>query len=275
MTQKIGWVRPNPLTCTTLNPQARLLEWLEPLLTRIGVELIPRWRMPRLPQARYLRRLFATYGIDCVFDVGANEGQYARFLRQEVGYRGLIVSFEPAPEVFAILAAQPAEGLAWERLALGLGERETEALFNLSRNSEFGSFLKLRPEELASFQGGADPVGQVKVPVRRLDGLFDDLQRKHGFRRPYLKVDTQGYDRLVLEGAGEQLGAFVAIQSEASVVPIYEGGIDHFQLIEWVRSKGFECSAFHPNNEGHFPRLIEFDCHFINRAQLRDAPPAR
>jgi hypothetical protein len=44
-----------------------------------------------------IAKLFQALKIDCVFDVGANEGQYARMLRSEVGYTGPIVSFEPVP----------------------------------------------------------------------------------------------------------------------------------------------------------------------------------
>src|SRR4051794_39500141 len=47
---------------------------------------------------RYLRRLFDLLKIDCVIDVGANLGQYRRFLRERVGYPGVVVSFEPILE---------------------------------------------------------------------------------------------------------------------------------------------------------------------------------
>lgn len=54
-------------------------------------------------EASHLRRVFARYDVDCVFDVGGNRGQYARMLRRRAGYRGLIVTFEPIPEAAAEL----------------------------------------------------------------------------------------------------------------------------------------------------------------------------
>lgn len=55
------------------------------LARRLGYEIIPVWRLSRYGSATYLARLFDFTGTDCVIDVGANAGQYARFLRREVG----------------------------------------------------------------------------------------------------------------------------------------------------------------------------------------------
>jgi hypothetical protein len=54
-----------------------------------------------------LRRFLQTLQIDCVVDVGANNGQYADLVRS-IGYRGPIVSFEPIPELAKALTARSA-----------------------------------------------------------------------------------------------------------------------------------------------------------------------
>ena len=56
----------------------------------------------KLMELETLSRFLSDFRVDCVFDIGANTGQYGARLRQ-TGYRGLIVSFEPNPSAFAKL----------------------------------------------------------------------------------------------------------------------------------------------------------------------------
>src|ERR1700722_12950325 len=61
-------------------------------LRHLGVEVL-RWRPNSSPEAALARMLELNH-IDTVLDVGANEGQYALYLR-ELGDGGGILSFEP------------------------------------------------------------------------------------------------------------------------------------------------------------------------------------
>lgn len=75
--------------------RSRLINIAHKTLRQFGYELIPSWRLDSLELANHLRELFNFLDIKCVLDVGANKGQYRDFLRQHVGYKGLILSFEP------------------------------------------------------------------------------------------------------------------------------------------------------------------------------------
>src|SRR3954453_11726149 len=68
-------------------------------------------------------RVLAAHGVDLVLDAGANTGQYAGHLRAE-GYRGRIVSFEPASAAFAALQAAAARDPKWSVRRCAIGDAE-------------------------------------------------------------------------------------------------------------------------------------------------------
>ena len=59
--------------------------------------------------------------------------------------------------------------------------------------------------------------------MRRLDGLLDDLLAGIDDPRPYLKLDTQGFDLEAFAGLGERARDLVGMQSEVALLRIYEG----------------------------------------------------
>jgi hypothetical protein len=55
---------------------------------------LPQAPLDRMNELFFLREMLTQLEIDCILDVGANRGQFARELRR-IGFRGLIFSFEP------------------------------------------------------------------------------------------------------------------------------------------------------------------------------------
>jgi hypothetical protein len=58
------------------------------------------------------------------------------------------------------------------------------------------------------------------------------------------------------------------MQTEMSVTPIYVGTPDWITAVRTLQASQFELSAIFPNNEGHFPKLIEFDCFLVAARRL-------
>src|SRR5258705_7865509 len=80
-------------------------------------------------------KLFRHYGINLVFDVGANIGQYGSELRSH-GYAGRIISFEPLTSALGQLRDSAKDDSAWQIVPLALGDRNTRARINIAGNSE-------------------------------------------------------------------------------------------------------------------------------------------
>jgi hypothetical protein len=81
-------------------------------------------------------------------------------------------------------------------------------------------------------------------------------------------MDTQGHDLSVFGGANFSIKHFIGIQSELSIVPLYQNIPRFDKVIAEYRKMGFHLSGLVPNNAGHFPKLIEIDGIFLNEMLL-------
>jgi FkbM family methyltransferase len=234
------------------------------LAKKMGYTILPTWRMESRELVEHLRTLFAMFEVDCVIDVGANDGGYARLLRHEVGYSGLLLSFEPVATLAARCRATAATDPNWLVFDYAAGNDDREAEINVSVYSKLSSMLPRAtsiPEDMAAL---IVPSHTEIVQVRRLDHVLPDIQRNFGFERPYLKVDTQGFDLAVLEGAGELLPTMVAAQTELSFLPLYKDMPDWRTVIDALELRHFAISGMFPISLDKSMRAIEFDCVLIN-----------
>src|SRR5262245_54527233 len=111
------------------------------LIEKIGYSIVPRWRFARLAMATRLREIFGDYNIETVIDVGANNGQYRNFLRNEVGFQGKIASFEPLPDLAESLRRRARrDDPEWSIYACALGRQPGGLDINVMANALFSSF---------------------------------------------------------------------------------------------------------------------------------------
>lgn len=129
-----------------------------------------------------------------VFDVGAHVGDYTREVLKR-SPRARVFVFEPHPKTFASLG-ELAELPNVTPLNLALGERDGELPFYDYRDMD-GSFHASLYREVIETLHHAPSVTHT-VAVRRLA----DVAAEYGVDRiDLLKVDTEGHEYAVLEGA--------------------------------------------------------------------------
>ena len=132
-------------------------------------------------------------------------------------------------------------------------------------SDQFSSFLEPDHGRVKDYAGLNVPCHTETVTVRTLDVVLPVLQERIGFDRPYLKIDTQGFDIEVLRGAGDSLPAVKALQTEASVIGIYKGMPQYMDIIRYLDERGFDITGLYPVSRDSALRLVEFDCVMINR----------
>jgi FkbM family methyltransferase len=207
----------------------------------------------------HLADVFKRLQINCVFDVGANVGQYGRILRNAC-YRGYIFSFEPVTETFTTLQAAARGDEHWKTFKIALGASAGAQAVNLTSYSELNSFR--RPDK------GWDRIlptvrftGTEDVEVRTLDDVFPELTSQIEDPRPFLKLDTQGFDLEVVKGGQNCIGRFLGLQSELAVKKIYEGAPGYLEALAYYSSLGFTPKDFYTvASDGNNMSAVEVDC---------------
>lgn len=150
---------------------------------------------------------------ETVVDVGANVGQFTA-AAQGAWPEATIIAFEPLPAAAGALRRR--EGVVVQQLAVGALDGTT--VFHPHEYSLSSSTLPVRAE-LRSRPWAVESA-PIEVPMRRLDTVLAD----HDLRPPVLlKLDVQGLELSVLEGATATLRRTDALVLEVAFERSYEG----------------------------------------------------
>jgi FkbM family methyltransferase len=207
--------------------------WIKRLARTVGFDIV-RHPGPATTGGRRMMQM-RSHGVDLVVDVGANIGQYAKDLRAD-GYRGAMISIEPLPEAYDVLARTARADRSWRTINCAIGRVPGMAIIHVAENSVSSSMLPILQSHVAAAPT-SQVVGSVDVPVRTLDTVLDEAAG--GAEHVFVKVDTQGFELEVLEGAAGRLDDVVGVEVEMSLVPLYKDAPTMPALVEWLERHGF------------------------------------
>jgi FkbM family methyltransferase len=200
--------------------------------------------------------------IQTVLDVGANTGQYSRGLRK-AGYKGKIISFEPAGQAFQDLKMHAIHDKNWLTFNYALGDTNGSTTIHISRHSPSSSILPMTPLHMDA-SPGSDYLSEEKIEVKTLDRIYDSLGISG--ENVFLKIDTQGYEKKVLLGALESMAMIKGIQLELSTHELYEGEEIYYSIFRFVEEKNFRLVRIIPGfaHKGTH-EMLQFDALFFRR----------
>jgi FkbM family methyltransferase len=234
---------------------------------RLGIIHVGRRRV------RDLMDFIESREIDTVIDVGANIGQFSESLRAH-GYRGKIISFEPTSSAYQILSKKAAADGNWEARNCGLGAASGTATLHASELSVFNSVLEL--SDVAKLHDNRMAVDHTEeIPIYTLDQLVEPLLR--GLRGgTLLKVDTQGYERQVIEGATKTIPLVAGILMELPVIRTYRGEWQFHEALKYMFEAGFvpaqiQAVGYHGADK---VSAVDFDCLFRPRSKVDGCEPS-
>jgi len=243
--------------------RGRLTAAARSVLARKGIVLGKAPLPNRLDHA--LVHVLSTYEIDCILDVGANRGQFARFLRNRCAWKGPIHSFEPVHSTFIALGLAMGRDRAWHGSELALGSHSgTTKIHHFPDSPWLDSVLP--PSEYGRRRlGGLDSHSHEHVvALERLDAVIDSSVTSSA-QAILLKVDAQGSDLEVLRGARGCLHRIAAVLLELSAIAVYQGLPSLGTAIQEVMNLGFDPVGFFPVSRDPDFRVVEFDSLFVRR----------
>lgn len=221
-------------------------------------------QISKYPDEELERRLIMlkNYNIDTILDVGANIGQYALKMRDH-GYQKKIISFEPLKSAFETLKAVSVKDKNWSINNFALGDSDSGSLINIAENSFSSSILNMLPEHLVSAPE-SKYIAQQEIEIKQLDSIYDRLCSPGS--NVMLKIDTQGYEKNVIDGARESLTKIKILQLEMSLIPLYEHELLYMDMILYLDQRGFQLYSLEP---GHFDQktgqLLQVDGVFVQK----------
>lgn len=235
---------------------------LKKALRKIGLE-VQRF-LPECSDAARMQRILHHHEVDLILDVGANVGQYGRYLR-EIGYTGKIISFEPLLSAYSQLIAASRKDPLWEIAPrAAIGDRDGEITINISKNSVSSSILPM----LALHRSSApesEYYASETVKLCKLDTIASAYINQKS-QSIYLKIDVQGLETQVLEGASRILPSVKGLQLELSLVPLYEGEPLFRDMLDKLDKLGYELYAVIPGfTDMKSGRLLQLDGIFFQR----------
>jgi FkbM family methyltransferase len=196
------------------------------------------------------------HDVAAVLDIGANVGQFGRLLRQ-AKFGGRIHSVEPLQSAYERLAATAASDARWTTQRAAVSGESGTLTINVSSNSVSSSVLPML-EQHAAAAPAAQYVEQESVPATTVDEIVTDHDLTP--ERTLLKIDVQGYERDVLDGAVKTLPSFVGVRTEMSLVALYDGQALMPEIIDILGRNGFQLWHIEPGfTEPGSRRLLQVD----------------
>jgi FkbM family methyltransferase len=171
-----------------------------------------------------------------VLDIGANIGQFAKELRAS-GFDGEIISFEPLSSAHERLKLSASHDKTWRvHSRVALGDKKGMATINIAANSVSSSILPMLDSHLMAAKESVYSSSE-STDVVTLDSVAPFYLKEDS--RPFIKIDTQGFEWQVLDGAPETLKKARGVLLELSLIPLYDGQRMWLELIDRMAADGF------------------------------------
>jgi FkbM family methyltransferase len=199
-----------------------------------------------------------------IIDIGANKGQFSN-LADYILNPNKIIAIEANPNLEEDLNKNLLHIKNKTILISGIGNYEGELPFNFNLDSQVSSFLEVGPDRLEAFPDDKN-IEIRNIPIAKLDSL---IQISNIDEPILLKIDVQGFEKEVIEGAINVLKSVRWILIETSFLNLYNGEPNFVEMLDILKSLGFHFKG--PMNFHESPdkfNIIEMDALFVKNESI-------
>ncbi len=187
-------------------------------------------------------KLLKHFDIQTLLDVGANTGQFAYYTRK-LGYGNTIISFEPLSSAFGVLQKFAKGDPKWQIQNCAIGDADGTVEINISANSQSSSILDMMPVHIKSAPDSAYE-GKEMVDIHKIDTIINNYTDQ--LNKTFLKIDTQGFEKNVIEGAKNSIKLIKGLQIELSMIELYKSETLITEMFNIINDLGFTIFSLEP-----------------------------
>jgi len=212
----------------------------------------------------HLTYLKSNFNIKTIFDVGAHHGEtaleYSKFFPTSKIY-----SFEPFYDSFEKLENNISSITNVKTFNIGLSNKTSSMEFNINEGSPTNSILRLSDNAPNTWDNsGLNHKNHLECQFKTID---DFMSKNEIEEIDLLKIDTQGSEYLVLEGAEKvfQKSKIKTIYMEIIIGDTYVGQKSLSYYLNKMESYEFKLQGFYDLTFNTKSDLIQLDALFIHK----------
>ena len=174
-----------------------------------------------------------------IVEAGAFDGSDTKKIK-EFWPQSTIHSFEPVPEIFALLEKNTTHIAGINRYSMALSNKTGSAIFHVSEkpsrpNQPFQAGSLHEPDQRLLFSDARYPQ-TISVPTITLD----DWAAAYAIDAiDFLWLDAQGHELAILQGATNILKTVTVLYTEVNFIHAYKDQPLYDEIKSWIESQGF------------------------------------
>jgi len=237
---------------------------IQKLFRKLGLE-VTRARARGRDPFEDMQNIFGAESSLTIFDVGAHVGQTSRLFRR-IFPNSRIFAFEPFPESFQLCKEQLKDDILSNVINIAISNINGSQILHVNSRSATNSILET--DARASETWGSDVCSTEKTVEVRTETLDVFLARESIRQIDILKLDVQGAEYLVMDGAQESCRQkkIGAIYAEIITQPTYERQMRFDKMLAVYYELGFELFNIYNPYHSKSGRLCQVDALFTRTA---------